>query len=297
MSQGKLSREQVQEFQDKGYLVIKDFISQDQIQNLVSRATEIVENFDFENNLSFFDTSEENAAKRDSYFVDSSNKVSVFSEVDAVKDGKLVVDKKFAANKIGHALHDKDPVFREFSLQPAMYHVARSIGLQRPIICQSMYIYKSPGVGGGVSPHQDSSFLYTDPKSCVGLWFALDDADETNGCLRVIEGSHKEGLTRRWVATDQPNKFKFVNQDSHPNFDIKEWEDRDAEFKPVCVTSGSIVLLHGELVHSSYPNRSGKRRNAYTMHVVDSNAQWASDNWLQRPENDPFPELSPEASH
>jgi ectoine hydroxylase-related dioxygenase (phytanoyl-CoA dioxygenase family) len=41
-------------------------------------------------------------------------------------------------------------------------------------------------------PHQDSTFLYTDPPSCVGLWLALEDATRANGCLWGLKGIHKQ---------------------------------------------------------------------------------------------------------
>lgn len=47
-------------------------------------------------------------------------------------------------------------------------------------------------------PHQDSTFLYTNPMSCIGLWLALEDANKDNGCLWAIKGIHKQGLSRRF---------------------------------------------------------------------------------------------------
>ena len=44
--------------------------------------------------------------------------------------------------------------------------------------------------GAEVIPHQDSSYLYTDPPSVVGLWLALQDATIENGCLHCLPGSH-----------------------------------------------------------------------------------------------------------
>lgn len=40
-------------------------------------------------------------------------------------------------------------------------------------------------------PHQDNSFLYTEPPTCTGLWLALEDATVINGCLWAIPGSQK----------------------------------------------------------------------------------------------------------
>lgn len=53
------------------------------------------------------------------------------------------------------------------------------------------FFLQQPGIGGEVVPHQDNSFLYTDPPTCTGLWLALEDATITNGCLWAIPGSHK----------------------------------------------------------------------------------------------------------
>ena len=59
---------------------------------------------------------------------------------------------------------------------------------------------QQPNIGGEVVPHQDSTFLYTDPPSVTGLWFALEDATVANGCLFTLPGSHKPGVHRRMVT-------------------------------------------------------------------------------------------------
>ena len=61
--------------------------------------------------------------------------------------------------------------------------------------------------GGGiviVPSHQDSVFLYTDPPSAVGFWFALEDCTKTNGCLSFVPGSHKTSpITTRFVRLSE----------------------------------------------------------------------------------------------
>lgn len=48
-----------------------------------------------------------------------------------------------------------------------------------------------PGGPAAVLPHQDASFLYTEPLGRVlGLWIAVEDATLENGCLSFIPGSH-----------------------------------------------------------------------------------------------------------
>lgn len=55
----------------------------------------------------------------------------------------------------------------------------------------NIFVFQQPGIGGEVVPHQDNSFLITEPATCTGLWLALEDATITNGCLWAIPGSHK----------------------------------------------------------------------------------------------------------
>jgi hypothetical protein len=77
---------------------------------------------------------------------------------------------------------------------------SEDVGMADPRLIQSMYIFKQPRIGGEVVCHQDSTFLYTEPKSCVGLWFALEDATVENGCMWGLPGRHREGLRKRDAA-------------------------------------------------------------------------------------------------
>ena len=55
-----------------------------------------------------------------------------------------------------------------------------------------MWGFSRPGGPAAVTPHQDASFLYTEPLGRVlGLWIALEDAMLENGCLWFIPGSHR----------------------------------------------------------------------------------------------------------
>lgn len=94
-------------------------------------------------------------------------------------------------NKIGHALHALNPVFKQVTFENKVKEIFKSIGYIKPIVCQSMYIFKQPFIGGEVMPHQDGSYLYTEPLKVIGIWIALEDCTPDNGCLEFIPGSHK----------------------------------------------------------------------------------------------------------
>lgn len=58
------------------------------------------------------------------------------------------------------------------------------------------------------------------------------------------------------------------------------------------VKKGSLVLIHGLVVHQSEHNNSDESRLAYTFHVMESdNVKYSSENWLQLPEGESFAEL------
>ena len=62
-------------------------------------------------------------------------------------------------------------------------------------IAQNMqYFNKPPGVGQPTPPHQDGYYFMLDPCEAVTMWFALEDVDEENGCIRYLPGSHRNGM-------------------------------------------------------------------------------------------------------
>jgi len=275
-----LTRDQVDQFERVGFLALPGFATKEQVSNMMQRANEMVEAWDPElekRRFSVFSTKEEQAHAKDAYFLDSASEVNYFFEEKAFDaQGALQTPKALSLNKIGHAMHDLDPVFRAFTRSPPVSAVLRSLGYRRPLPVQSMYIFKQPNIGGEVSPHQDSTFLYTDPPSCLGLWLALEDANVSNGCLWGLPGVHKQGLARRFrrlpeggVGFDKPSP---------------DWMARREEFVPIECEAGTLVLLHGANVHYSAENTSPVSRHSWSLHVVESAAGWVwpHDNWAQR---------------
>ncbi|GAB2296964.1 hypothetical protein Dimus_031068 [Dionaea muscipula] len=268
---GNLSAEQLQSFNSQGFLVIESFASPEEIESLRNRVDELLDEFDCSSSV-IFSTKNHSHAK-DNYFYDSAENISFFFEEKAFDDeGKLKQPKKLSINKVGHALHELDPTFRKVSYSEKVSSLLSSLGYKRPVIIQSMYIFKQPGIGGEVVPHQDNSFLYTEPTTCTGLWLALEDATIRNGCLWADPGSHKKGLVRRFVRGDDGVYFDRPS----PSYDQKN-------FVPIEVKAGSLVVIHGDLIHQSFENQSSTSRHAYSLHVVDTDGcSWAEDNWIRR---------------
>src|SRR5215203_4012637 len=211
-----ISEQQVAHYQEHGFLVLEGFADEGECDDLRSRAEELVQQFNPLEVVSIFSTHEQNRLT-DEYFLTSGDKIRFFFEENAFNSaGTLKYEKEKSINKIGHALHDLDPVFDRFSRNERVKELARALGLENPYLLQSMYIFKQPNIGGEVTCHQDSTFLYTEPIDIAGLWFALEDATSENGCLWAIPGGHRYGLKSRWVRSLEGMNFNVFDNEPWP---------------------------------------------------------------------------------
>ncbi len=272
-SRGHLTDEMREDYDKTGVILLRDFVSAKACRALRQRALELVAEFDPKSVRSVFSTTSQ-AQLDDSYFIESGDKIRFFLEEDAFDDsGKLRQSKENSLNKIGHAMHDLDPVFDEFSRTPKLARLAECLGYKDPVIIQSMYIFKPPKIGGEVVCHQDSTYIYTQPESCVGFWFALEDATVDNGCMYFIPGGHKMNLKQRnYRVSDKELTTEILDPEPWP-----EHLKLPAEAK-----AGTLVIFDGRAPHMSGPNLSDSSRHAYTLHVIDRTCHWPADNWLQR---------------
>ncbi len=272
-----LTTEQTKSYQQNGYLVLEQCFSDEQMDLLKNSATEIVANFDPNSTRAVFST-EDHSKTRDNYFLSSGDKVRCFFEEDAFDDkGELKQDKSLSINKIGHALHQLVPEFKTFSHCEKIKNIALDLGLQRPQIHQSMYIFKQPKIGGVIRWHQDASYFFSTPLSVVTFWLAVEDATMQNGCLQVQSGGTS-------VAQDNPLREQFLRytDDSTELKTLNDmpWPDDD-DAKPLVVKKGTLVVFNGLLPHFSAPNLSDKSRHAFTLHITCGNTKYAKENWLQ----------------
>ncbi len=276
---GRLSAEMRTAFDEAGVIILRGFAGRHACKALQTRTSELVDAFDPQSVRSFF-SSKSNVQLGDDYFIRSGADIGFFFEEDAFDAaGDLKQDKRHSINKMGHAMHDIDPLFDEFSRTAELTAVVASLGFADPLLVQSMYIFKPPRIGGEVVCHQDSTYLYTEPETCIGLWFAIDDADEDNGCMQFVPGGHKAPLQRLNYRTAEGALVTDVIDDAPLD---------DHLAAPAPAERGDLVVFHGRAPHMSAQNRSSRSRHAYTLHIVDGAAQWPAQNWLQRPADFPF---------
>src|SRR6185503_13510780 len=136
-----LSAQQLKQYDEQGFLVIENFAAPADCDLLRARAKELVEEFDPAEVVSIFSTHEQNRLT-DEYFLTSGDKIRFFFEENAFNaDGSLKYPKEKSINKIGHALHDLDPLFDRFSRHAKVRELAAALGFDNPLLLQSMYIF------------------------------------------------------------------------------------------------------------------------------------------------------------
>ena len=297
-----LTPQQRTTYREDGYLVLPGFKSHEAMAALRARATAIVEAFDPAESQSIFTTNDQTRTA-DAYFMGSADTIRCFFEEEAFAEGgprkgQLKQAKALSINKIGHAMHDLDPVFAAFSHGPALAELAADLGLIDPQIWQSQYIFKQPGIGGEVRWHQDATFFETAPQSVTTFWFALEDATVDNGCLWAEPGGHRgrRGVLReRFVRTSadaasgdngainatRPTIRPAISPVAMETLDATPWPDQSSAVA-LEVAAGTLIVFHGLLPHYSAANRSPHSRHAYTLHATDGRAAYSARNWLQR---------------
>jgi len=138
----------------------------------------------------------------------------------------------------------------------------------------SHYVCKPPKLGKKIHWHQDGSYWPLKPMEVISVWLAVDESNKENGCMRVVPGSHKQGLKSKGMNAEQ---FKQHVQNAHKGKSTFFEVDENTEIVDVELHPGDISIHHPAMVHGSNSNESPRRRCGLTIRYIPTSTQVTLD--------------------
>lgn len=238
--QDSLTDAQWQEYEEKGYLRIGRTLSDSELAGLQDRIDAIMlgtAEIDYDRLLMQLDSTTGKYA-------------------DAGVQSKGHKGATLAYRKIENL--EFDPLFRAYLEKPIFRDVcARVYGPETPVACyRAMFMNKPARQGTWLPWHQDR-WRHLDRDPLLTLWTALDPATKANGCVQIIEGSHRYGL---------------LNPEHSSGFVSEKQADELVKKNPVDfleLEPGETVLLHNWLLHASDVNNTDVSRRAFSVCYMD----------------------------
>jgi ectoine hydroxylase-related dioxygenase (phytanoyl-CoA dioxygenase family) len=170
MKKSKLTAEQIENYNQNGYLIIKNFISTDEVNKLYG----IANNDDLLQKHAF-DLNDQTGKK---------TKLTLWYTPGNDAFGLLTKSERIV-NAVDDLLEGKSAVCH--------FH--------------SKLLQKAPKVGGAWEWHQDYGYWYKNefllPDQMMSVMVSITDATKENGCIQVIRGSHKMGRIEHGFSGEQ----------------------------------------------------------------------------------------------
>lgn len=155
--------------------------------------------------------------------------------------------------------HFRDPRLFEFLMADEVLDMVEPVIGPNIALWSSHFISKEPLTGRATPWHEDSAYWkgrFDRLDQIVTVWLAIDPADEENGCMRVIPGTHKNGFSE-YESTDTTNNT-FSSQIRADLVD----ESQSVYFE---LQANQCSLHDSRIIHGAKANTSPRRRCGYTM--------------------------------
>lgn len=198
-----------------------------------------------------------NQYKKDGYIAPID--VLTKDEAEEVKKEIEYIEKKWPNEIEGlgrNYVHLISPVLDKVSHNSKILDAVESIIGKDILVCGTTLFIKNPDKKGFVSFHQDAKYIGLEPHNWVTGWLAVTDANEENGCMRMLKGSHKKDLKFHDQKFDENNLL--TRGQTIENVPINETT-------PVILKAGQLSLHHPTIIHGSGLNKSKERRIGFAI--------------------------------
>lgn len=174
--------------------------------------------------------------------------------------------------------HFDQPFVWELATHPAVLDAVEAVLGPDILLLATHFFCKYPSTSQTerfVAWHQDVTYWGLEPPLAITAWYAVDDSDAENGCMRAIPGTHR--ALREHGTSGREGNLLSINQE----VPVTEAEEGQAVDLPL--RAGEISLHHGMLIHGSNPNRSDRRRCGLTIRYVPPHVRVVGENSQKRP--------------
>jgi ectoine hydroxylase-related dioxygenase (phytanoyl-CoA dioxygenase family) len=131
------------------------------------------------------------------------------------------------------------------------------------VVDATLVFYKPPYDSGYAAWHQDSVYSNWHLTPSVSAWIALTPSEPANGCMRVVPGSHHDGVREHNTVVNDPDLMN--RRGEQVRMDVDESEAVDVVLRP-----GEMSLHHANIVHGSNANGSDGPRIGFIVRFVTS---------------------------
>ncbi|CAM3729943.1 phytanoyl-CoA dioxygenase family protein [Kibdelosporangium persicum] len=238
----ELTDEQIEFYQENGYLVIEDFLDGAEVDRLHLNLTAAVEN-----------RGEARMANETTTGGGESLNVSQPADRKRLRDAFLKHRRSWTRVLSQHVnLWQTDEQVRKFSLDPRLGRIAAVLGdVDGVRLWHDQTMFK-PAWGEPTGWHMDTPAFSFTHSSASTFWFALVDCDLSNGCMHYIPGSHKARMrTKGGMRIDS---LKHLNP---------KWENAEPAACPV--RAGAMIVHNGDTAHASCANMTPRPRPAFAI--------------------------------
>ncbi|WP_248897855.1 phytanoyl-CoA dioxygenase family protein [Haloplanus halobius] len=236
----ELSDSQFEQYQQDGYVVVEDLLSDPEVERITDRIREYVTG---ERTETQFDRMLEPDIKPDAF----------------EHEGEPV--RKFE----GVGLAREDDVFADLAHHEDILAVIEQLQGPNIDLLRSAAMLKPPQVGSEKKFHQDAAYYPIQPRDHVTVWIALDEATTDNGCMRVVPGAHTDGLIGH----------EAIEYDTDITITEREYGLDDTVALPM--EPGSVLFQHCLLPHYTAPNTTEQWRRAFILSYMRSRSRFTDD--------------------
>lgn len=230
----RIKNEQLSTFEDQGYIVMENLISLEEIaecRDEINRLHTLALEFERKGDQRSIDFQREPNARG----INSNNGTPLLRKIENTR------------------IHS--PIFNRLAKHPQLIEVVQNLIGPDLLLFRSTLMLKPAFHGSGHEFHQDSAYWPMDPPRLVTVSIAIDDANTTNSCFKVVPGSHKWGLK---MEESTPVDSRLVS-----GLEVRkllDGVDLSGQIE-VPLSAGSILLFHSLVMHGSNPNTSPFSRN------------------------------------